>query len=1104
MKSFSVFLLSFVFLQVGQAPAQEKLPAGAKVTGLEIRPQSIDLRNPFEYSQLVVSGVLDTGEKIDVTRMVRIKAPQQVRVSESGQVRPLADGNGPLQVTLADKSLTVPVKVSGQKQDYAVSFVHDVMPAMSRMGCNAGTCHGSAQGKNGFQLSLRGYDPLFDHRALTDDVQGRRFNRAAPERSLMLLKPTGEIPHVGGVVLSNDHPYYALIRDWIKQGVKLDLGKPKVTKVEVYPSNATLPIPGAKQQMAVLATYSDGRVRDVSAEAFLESSNSEVATVDKSGLMTAVRRGETAVLARYEGNYAAASVIVMGDRSGFVWQPVPEYNWIDTLVYDKLRQVKILPSGLCTDEDFIRRVYIDLTGLPPDPSVLRDWAADPRPSDVKRDKLIDNLVGSDDYIEHWTNRWADLLQVNGKFLGQQGAAKFRTFIRQAVKDNMPYDKFAYQILTASGSNMDNPAASYYKILREPDATMENTTHLFLAVRFNCNKCHDHPFERWTQDQYYQLTSYFARVGRKEDPKFKGQKTQGTAVRGPLPLVEIISDVPTGDVKHERTGDITPPKFPFEHGGSIPAQASRREQLARWITAKENPYFAKSYVNRVWSYLLGVGIIEPVDDIRAGNPPSNPKLLDKLTQEFIASGFNVQELIKTICKSRTYQHSIATNKWNEDDDINYSHATARRLPAEVLYDAIHRAVGAEPRLPGGVKRAAQLVDSNVPLPGSFLEVFGRPPRESACECERTNSLMLGPVLNLVNGPVLADALKDPNNRIAKLLATEKDDARVVREIFVSILCREPTASELKLGMQALQGNDAEYAKLVAEGNRRKDLLDAYEKSMPSRQAKWEEDLKNTPSWIVLEPNVLKSSGGATLTKQMDGTILVSGKNPSPDTYTIAANTMLRNITGVRLEVFGDMSLPGNGPGRAPNGNFVLSEFKLGFARPNQEPAKAKPVGMQKPLATFSQDGFGINNAIDNNPQTGWAISPQFGQNQTAVFELKKAVGFDGGTQLVFTLDHKFSGKDHNIGKFRLAITTKTPPILLQGMPDNIARILNIPAEKRNAKDKAAIMNYYRANDAELATLQRSAAQYVVPVNARALGAQDLAWALINSPAFLFNH
>ena len=1090
----------------GSLAAQDALPPGAKLVKLEVAPAQIELKTPFEYRQLLVTGLLDTGERVDLTRNVQATAPTAVKVSERGLVRPVADGAGELKLTFQDKTLNIPVKVSGQKQPYAVSFTSDVMPAMSKMGCNAGTCHGSQQGKAGFQLSLRGYDPVFDHRALVDDVGGRRFNRAAPERSLMLMKPSGAVPHVGGVLTQPGEPYYELLKLWIAQGVKLDTMAPKVTRIEVTPPSTVIPRPGMKQQLTVWASYTDGSKRDVSADAFLDSSNTEVATIDKQGLVTAVRRGETAVLARYEGNYAAASLIIMGDRTGFVWQEVVPYNYIDELVYAKLRSLKIQPSDVCSDADFIRRLHLDLTGLPPEPEAVRAFLDDKTPSRTKRENLVESLVGSPDFVDHWTNKWSDLLQVNRKFLGVEGAEAFRKHIRNAVQGNMPYDQFCYRLLTGTGSNVANPDAAYYKILRDPDLAMENTTHLFLAIRFNCNKCHDHPFERWTQSQYYELASFFTQISRREDPKFKGRKTQGTAVRGPLPLVEIIEDAKSGEIKNERTGQTAIPKFPFLHGAMPKSEGARREQLAKWITAKENPYFAKSYVNRLWSYLLGVGIIEPVDDLRAGNPPTNPELLDRLTEEFIKSGFNVQHMIKTICKSRTYQHSIKTNPWNKDDDVNYSHALARRLPAEVLFDSIHRTTGSVSKIPGlpPGSRAVQTIDSSVQVPGGFLELLGRPPRESACECERSSGMQLGPVLSLVTGPVINDAIKDPNNRIAKIVAAHKDDAKVVEELYLAILNRRPTEKEIKIGIEAIQGNDEEYQKLIVERKKRADAVAAYEAQFAQVVARFEEGATRIPSWIPLEPTAMKATQPkVTFTKQKDQSILVGGANPVNETYTITFETKLADITGLRLEVLPDKTLAAQGPGRAQNGNFVLNELKLEYLKTGEN-GKPKVVKLIRPQATFSQDGFPISNVVDNNPQSGWAVAPQFGKAQVAVFELQNKIGTTEGTTITVTMTQNF-GQSHTIGRFRISATTSKPPVQLQGtVPEDIAKLIEIPREKRTPQQQAQIVGHVRKNDQELARLQRVLDEYPVPPSPRILGAQDLAWALLNSPAFLFNH
>jgi hypothetical protein len=1104
LQRFAAVLLTAALVGSLHAAPTEKLPSGAKLTKIEAQVAKIDLANAFEYSQLLLTGTLASGERIDVTRMVEVIAPSFVEISSTGVVRPKADGSGKLSFKLSGQTLDIPVNVTGQKTPYAVSYVQDVMPAMSRMGCNQGTCHGAEAGKGGFKLSLRGYDPIFDHRALTDDLAGRRINRAAPDASLMLLKPSGGVAHVGGVLTKPGEPYYELIKLWIDEGLEINLNVPRVKSIELVPGTATIPLPGQKQQMAVRATYTDGKTRDVSVEAFLESSNTDVATVDRAGTVTALRRGEATIMARYEGAYAATSIIVMGDRTGFVWQETPTYNWIDALVYDKLKQVKIQPSDVCTDGEFIRRVYLDLTGVPPEPDAVRAFIDDKTPSRTKREQLVDKLVGSEDFIEHLTNKWADLLQVNRKFLGVSGAQKFRDWIRTEVASNTPYDKFVYKILTASGSNADNPAASYYKVLRTPDAVMENTTHLFLAVRFNCNKCHDHPFERWTQDQYYQMTAYFAQISRAGDPKYKGQTVGGSAVEGATPLVEIINDAKGGEVTHVRTNTVTPPFFPYPHKDVADAKAPRREQVAKWLTSKENQYFARSYVNRLWAYLLGVGLIEPIDDIRAGNPASNPALLDRLAEEFVKSGFDVRAMIKTICKSRTYQHSVVTNKWNTDDQLNYSHALPRRLPAEVLYDAIHRAAGSKSRLPGlpvGA-RAATLVDSAVDAPGGFLEVFGKPPRESACECERVGGVQLGPVLNMVNGPVVADAIKDPTNRIAMLLQKEKDNNKVIEELYLAFLCRKPTAKELEAGLKAIKEGESDYAEQLSEAKKRKEALEAYEKTIPEKMVAWEASFSRRPEWQKIDIEKMMAKSGATLTKKDDTSILVSGKNAPQELYTITAKTSLKGITGFRLEVLPDDSLKAKGPGRAENGNFVLNEIRLQAVAEGSKD-KQRNIPLHGAEATFSQGTYEVTKAIDNNPTTGWAVAPEFGKPQEALFQIAKPIGDGKGTILTFNLDQRFGG-DHSIGKFRLSVTTSKAPLSLAGPPAHLAGLLTIDLDKRTPQQKAALESAYRAQDNELRRLQTEVANYPLPVDVRHPGVQDLAWALINSKAFQFNH
>jgi hypothetical protein len=770
-------------------PARPPLPA---IASLELQPASLTLSDARDDQQVLVWGVTKAGERFDLTSEARFApATPNVEVVEERYLRAAQVGETKVHITAAGKAIDLPVKVTSVAHP-PIRFGKDVMPLMSSVGCNAGTCHGAAKGKNGFKLSLRGYDMQYDYAALVDDLLGRRINKVEPSKSLMLLKPMGLVPHEGGKVLRQDSRAYEILENWIRQGAtqEPDAGTARPNRIEVLPAQVELDLPGRTQRLIVLAHYPDGSKRDVTRDAVITSSKDEVAKV-AGPVLTGIRRGEAAVLVRYEGNYAAVGVSIMGDRTGFVWSAMPEFNYIDRYVNQKLERRKILPSEECTDADFVRRAYLDLTGLVPTAAQARAFLADPAPSRERREKLVDKLIGSKEYVAYWSNKWADLLQCNKKALGDQAVWAFREWIRESVAQNKPYDQFAYELLTAQGSSLTHPAVNYYRALKDKDDTGKLTTNkmaedvsqTFLGVRFSCNKCHDHPFERWTQTQYYEFGAFFARVA------FKPGTRAGEEV--------VFADYRGGEVSHPKTLSVLAPHVPYGDQPDVNAARFRQEALAHWLTSKDNPLFAKSFVNRTWSYFFGPGIIDPVDDVRASNPPSNPALLDALTEDFVKSGFDAQRLVKTIVMSRAYQTSVKSNQWNEDDKINFSHFLPRRLSAEQLMDCIAVATGTRPKVPGLPEgmRSVYLADG-LGDGDDFLKLFGRPKRESACECERTSNLSLAHALSLVNGPVISGAVSEPGNAIAKLVEREKDDAKLVEEIYLASLARLPSEAEVK--------------------------------------------------------------------------------------------------------------------------------------------------------------------------------------------------------------------------------------------------------------------------------------------------------------------
>ncbi|MEO1991507.1 MAG: DUF1549 domain-containing protein [Pirellulales bacterium] len=1187
---------------------------GGHVKAITIDPPSVELEGPFDSIQVIVSGELDDGRFVDLTRQVLFESGQSdlVSIGQGGLMRPIVDGAGSLRVLYRPSthssnnnapvlSQSLPVRVSGTHRMPQVDFVRDVNPMLSKMGCNQGTCHGAAKGKNGFKLSLRGYDPIFDVRGFTDDHGSRRVNLASPDDSLMLLKASATVPHTGGLLTQPSGPSYQVIRRWIEQGAQFNPEAPEVVSLEVFPNTTMVDLPGQRQQFRIVATYADDSRRDVTRQAFLESGNTEVATVNATGLVTALRRGEAPILVRYEGAYASVQFTVMGNREGFTWKQPGSWGPIDDMVAQKWKALKIEPAPLASDIDFLRRVTIDLTGLPPSAQDVRSFAKDRRDSRVKRAELVAELIGSEAFIEHATNKWADLLQVNPKFLGKEGADGLRKWIREQVSKNTPYDQFARSILTASGSNREHPAAAYFKTLRDPLVTMENTTQLFLGVRFNCNKCHDHPFERWTQDQYYETAASFAHVRISKDPESKSRTIGGTAVEGAKPLWEVVSDDGKDDVIHERTGKPVAPRFPFDCEYDTPENATRRQHIAAWITSPDNAYFAKSYVNRLWGYLFGKGIIDPIDDIRAGNPPTNPELLEYLTQTFVESGFNVQRILSEICTSRTYSLSIAKNHWNQDDTSNFSRAIPRRLPAETLFDALHTVVGSPTRFPGypAGTRAAALPDVSTALGGGFLQTFGRPVRESACECERASGMALGPVMALVSGPAVGNVLADTKSTLAKLVASQPDDALLVEEVFLRILNRPHRPEELAAVKQLMDEIKTDHAVLLEElaqeestwkvekqqrEDTRRVALDtiaqqiadgekafapSYEKLMQERAGKFaqaiaareayyfqpekalvafEKRVAQAPRWQFANPKTLESRIGAKLTTLQDKSVLVSGKS-GVETTSLSFEldpAKLASLTGLRLELIPDPGLPSQGSGRSKDGNCVITEIVLELA-PLATPDDIKQVKLHRPQADFAQDKFNVSFAIDGdstNGGRGWAIAPQQKKYHWAVFELKAPITFTEPMKARVKIEQRYRGAKHTIGRFRISFTDSGVPLKL-GVSQQGSDLVGIPSEERSPEQREQLIEIMMQEDPSYQQLTRQLVSAIQPIprppelikldseledkkkpveddpaivrlrsdvqasmqqlnNQRLTAIQDLAWALINSPAFFFNH
>jgi hypothetical protein len=769
-----------------EAPA-EPIVVGAP-TRIEVFPTQVKIDAAGRTMHLIVSAFYADGGVQDLTSVAEIASKDdKVARVERAVILPAGNGHTEFTVKVGGHELTVPVDVANQETPAKVSFNYGTLAVLSKQGCNSGACHGSPSGKGGFRMSLRAYDSALDIETLVREAFNRRTNLYEPETSLLLRKPLMEVAHGGGRRLKKTDLGYTMLRDWIEQGCQADpADAPSCVKLEVYPRERILKRPAFTQQLVALAHFSDGSVRDVTPLAVFTSSDEAVASVDAGGLVTGQDRGEAAILARYLDKIETSSMMFLKEVPGFHWTSPPENNFVDHHVFQKLAQLQILPSELCADEEFVRRVFLDVIGLLPEPTETAQFLTDADPN--KRAKLIDALLERPEFAEFWALRWGDLLRIRNQKVSNAGVHKFNRWLVAAFRDNMPYDKFARQLLTAEGSTYVNPPANYFRTATETNDCTETTSQLFLGIRIQCAKCHNHPFERWSQDNYYGIGAFFNRVQRKP---------------GINPEEQVIWVARAGEVTQPRTGKQMQPWLPLSGSTELAGEDDRRGAFVDWLVRPENPFFAKVEVNRMWGHLLGRGIVEPVDDFRDSNPPASATLLAALADDFAKNGYDRKRVIRTILNSRTYQLSSRKNEFNAADVKYFSHANTRLLGAEQLLDAICRVTNVSEKfagLPMGT-RATQLPSPDVE--SDFLKVFGQPARETACACERSTDSNLSQALQMINGPLVHSKVRDDKNRLRVLVTAGKSNEDIVGELYLAALCRKPSEPEMAAATKHIQ-------------------------------------------------------------------------------------------------------------------------------------------------------------------------------------------------------------------------------------------------------------------------------------------------------------
>jgi hypothetical protein len=767
----------------------------ARPVDLRVYPEAVHLDGQTDRQHLVIQAVYEHGETRDVLRQAKIGISNPALLERREDVLwPKADGKGTITVTFGGLKKRIPFETRQARVKRPVSFHLDVEPTFMRMGCNTGSCHGSARGQDGFMLSLFGYDPDGDYYRLTREIIGRRINLAVPEKSLFLEKATGEVTHTGGERMTRDSEYYATLLEWVESGAKNDeADTAKVTRISLLPEQVVFKqaSPPPAQQMVVIAHYDDGTRRDVTHLGVFLTNNERTVNIDEEGEVTAGDPGSAHVFARFDKYTVGREVIVL-PNDNYEWDGTPEANYIDTLVFNKLKKLHILPSEVCTDEQFVRRAFIDIVGLPPTVEEYHGFVDDTSTS--KRESLVAQLLQREEFVDVWSMKWGELLQISG---GRQQNYSTRPlkavwnyyhYIADAVRKNMPVDRMVHALISGSGSNLHRPEANFYtssdRITAQKMA--ENVAQQFLGTRIQCAQCHNHPFDRWTLDDYYGFTGFFEGISTK----------QGADER------EVFVQYNTSKTgsEHPVYKEKVPVKF---LGGEAPDVKGKdpRPVLADWMTSRENRMFARNVANRIWAHYFGRGIIEPVDDVRISNPPANRELLEALADKLVAYDYDAKRLIRDILLSRTYQLSSTLNKTNKDDHTQFSHGFVRRLQAEIMLDTVHQATGTTAIISGYPKgmRATQLFQGGGR--DTFLKTFGASERTSVCACEVSKEATLSQALEMINGANVERLMRESKVIVDRIKA-ESSVEEVIGELYVRCLSRKPSEKEMAIYRELL--------------------------------------------------------------------------------------------------------------------------------------------------------------------------------------------------------------------------------------------------------------------------------------------------------------